>query len=155
VYLSLNRSDETDLPWLSEEVVESTRRAVESLEPPGVTLNVIVVDDPYIREINREFRNIDKPTDVISFSYLGDGDSAEQCGDDIAGEIYISYQIVEEEAKRVGVDPGLMFLRVGVHGLLHVTGFDHETDEDAALMEREEKSILSRLVAPAELEELF
>jgi ssRNA-specific RNase YbeY (16S rRNA maturation enzyme) len=48
-----------------------------------------------------------------------------------------------------------MFLRVGVHGLLHVVGFDHENDEDAALMEREEKSILSGVLAPAELEALF
>lgn len=155
MYLSLNRSDETDLPWLSEEVVESTRRAVESLEPHGITLNVVVVDDPYIREINREFRNIDQPTDVISFSYLSDDDPAGQREDDVAGEIYISYQIVEKEAKRLGVDPGSLFLRVGVHGLLHVVGFEHESDEDAAAMEREEKLILSRLLAPSKLEALF
>jgi probable rRNA maturation factor len=69
--------------------------------------------------------------------------------------VYISYQTIEKEAKRLGVDPGLVFLRVGVHGLLHVVGFDHETDEDAALMEREERSILSRTLAPEELEALF
>jgi probable rRNA maturation factor len=155
VYLSLNRSDETDLPWLNEEIVESTRRAVESMEPREVTLNFVVVDDPYIREINREFRETDEATDVISFSYLGEDDPAGRCEDDVAGEVYISYQTIEKEAKRLGVDPGLVFLRVGVHGLLHVVGFDHETDEDAALMEREERSILSRTLAPEELEALF
>lgn len=153
--LSLNRSDETDLPWLNEEVIESIRSAGETLEPHAVTVNVVLVDDPYIRDINREFRNIDQPTDVISFSYLNEEDPAAQGEDDVAGEIYVSYQTIEKEAKRLGVDPGSVFLRVGVHGLLHVVGFDHENDEDAALMEREEKSILSGVLAPAELEALF
>ena len=155
MYLSLNRSDETDLPWLNEEVIKSIRSAGETMEPHAVTVNVVLVDDPYIRDINREFRNIDQPTDVISFSYLNEEDPAAQGEDDVAGEIYISYQTIEKEAKRLGVDPGSVFLRVGVHGLLHVVGFDHENDEDVALMEREEKSILSGVLAPAELEALF
>ena len=155
MYLSLNRSDETDLPWLNEEVIKSIRSAGETMEPHAVTVNVVLVDDPYIRDINREFRNIDQPTDVISFSYLNEEDPAAQGEEDVAGEIYVSYQTIEKEAKRLGVDPGSVFLRVGVHGLLHVVGFDHENDEDAALMEREEKTILSGVLAPAELEALF
>ncbi len=155
MYLSLNRSDHADLPWLNEEVVESIRRAGESMEPHAVTINVIVVDDPYIRDINREFRSIDRPTDVISFSYLNEDDPAARSEDDVAGEVYLSYQTIEKEAKRLGVDPGSMFLRVGVHGLLHVVGFDHEDNEDAAAMERVEKSILSGVLAPSELEALF
>ena len=155
MYLSLNRSDDTVLPWLSEAVVESIRHAGDSLEPHAVTVDFVVVDDPYIRKINREFRNLDEPTDVISFSYLDVAHTAAHGEDDVVGEIYVSYQTIEKEAKRLGVDPGSMFLRVGVHGLLHVVGFDHENDEDAALMEREEKSILSGVLAPAELEALF
>lgn len=155
MYLSLNRSDETDLPWLNEEVIKSIRSAGETIKPHAVTINVVIVDDPYIRDINREFRNIDQPTDVISFSYLNEEDPAAQGEEDVAGEIYVSYQTIEKEAKRLGVDPGSVFLRVGVHGLLHVVGFDHENDEDAALMEREEKTILSGVLAPAELEALF
>ena len=68
MYLSLNRSDETDLPWLNEKVIDSIRRAGATLEPHTVTVNLVVVDDPYIRGINRDFRNIDRPTDVISFA---------------------------------------------------------------------------------------
>ena len=155
MYLSLNRSDETDLPWLNEEVISSIRRAGEVMDPLEVTVNLVVVDDPYIRDINREFRNIDQPTDVISFSYLNDEEYASRVDDDVAGEVYISHQTIEKEAKRLGVDPGSLFLRVGVHGLLHVVGYDHENDKDAALMEREEKTILSGVLAPAELEALF
>jgi len=155
VYLSLNRSDETDIPWLNEEVIDSIRSAGEAMEPRAVTVNVVLVDDPYIRNINREFRNIDQPTDVISFSYLKEDGPVVQCEDDVAGEIYVSYQTIEKEARRLGVGPGSVFLRVGVHGLLHVVGFDHENEGDAALMEREEKSILAGVLTPAELNALF
>ena len=153
--LSLNRSDDTELPWLDNEVTESIRRVCNALGPEAATVNLVVVDDPYIRGINNEFRDIDKPTDVISFSYLDEKESVTKVDDDVAGEVYISYQTIEKEANELGVEPGMVFLRVGVHGLLHVVGFDHEADDDAARMEREEKSILGRLLAPSELEALF
>ena len=152
--LSLNRSDDAPLPWLNDEVVASVRRVCESLDPPAVTVNLVVVDDRYIRRINREFRNIDESTDVISFSYLEDrGPAVEE--DDIAGEVYISHQKIEKEAKELGVEPGRMFLRIGVHGLLHVIGYDHEADEDAARMEQKEKSLLSGWLASEDVEALF
>jgi len=140
---------------LNEEIVDAMRRVGESLAPPGAVVNLVVVDDPFIHRINREFREIDKPTNVISFSYLQDNGPSPGGADDVAGEVYVSYQTVEKEANDLGVDPGTMFLRIGVHGLLHVVGFDHAADEDAARMEREEKSILSDLLAPAELDALF
>ena len=153
--LSLNRSDDAELPWLDENVVESIRKAGASLNPEAVTVNIVVVDDPYIRGINRDFRGIDKATDVISFSYIDDSGPAPGGGEDVAGEVYISHQTIEKEAKELGVDPGSLFLRVGVHGLLHVVGFDHAGDEDAARMEREETTILSRIVASNELDAMF
>jgi probable rRNA maturation factor len=155
VNLSLNRSDDANLPWLDEDVVESIRKAGASLNPEAATVNIVVVDDPYIREINRDFRDIDKVTDVISFSYIDDAAPAPAGGEDIAGEVYISHQTIEKEAKALGVDPGSLFLRVGVHGLLHVVGFDHAGDEDAARMEREEKAILSRFLASDELDAMI
>jgi probable rRNA maturation factor len=155
VKLSLNRSDDRELPWLSDEVVDAIRKAGKPLDPAAATVNLVLVDDRYIRQINREFRNTDKPTDVISFSYLGDDGPSPDGEDDVAGEIYVSHQTIEKEAKQLGVDPGKMFLRVGVHGLLHVVGYDHGAAEDAARMEREEKSILSGLLAPAELDAMF
>jgi probable rRNA maturation factor len=143
------------LSWLDDDVTESIRRVCNALGPEAATVNLVVVDDPYIREINREFRDIDKPTDVISFSYMGDGEPAARAEDDVAGEVYVSYQTIEKEAKELGVEPRMVFLRIGVHGLLHLVGYDHKADEDAARMEQEEKSILGRLLAPSELEALF
>ena len=155
VNLSLNRYDDADPPWLDDDLANSIRRLSAVLDPTAAMVNMIIVDDSYIRGLNREFRDIDEPTDVISFSYLDDESPAPEVEDDVAGEVYISYQKIEEEAKVLGVEPRTMFLRVGVHGLLHVAGYDHVGNEDAARMEREEKSILSRCLDSAELDTLF
>jgi probable rRNA maturation factor len=155
VNLSLNRSDESELPWLDDETVGFLRQVGRSLGPAAATVNLVVVDDRYIREINREFRDIDKPTDVISFSYLDDDGPAPKDDDHLAGEVYISYQTIEKEAKELGVASGMLFLRAGVHGLLHVVGYDHAAEDDATRMEQEERSILSGLLAPTDLEALY
>lgn len=151
--LSLNRSDDADTPWLDDKIVESIRDVSQSIGPAGQTVNLIVVDDPYIQKINREFRNVDSPTDVISFSYLGDDGPAVE--DDLAGEVYLSRETIEREAKDLGVDPGSVFLRASVHGLLHVVGHDHEGDEDASRMEDAEKRILRRYLDTAAFDALL
>ncbi len=151
--LSLNRSDDTDTPWLDESLVQSIREICGSLGPAGQTVNLVVVDDAYIREINREFRKIDSPTDVLAFSYMDDEGPGEE--DDLAGEVYVSRETVEREAIELGVESGVLFLRVGVHGLLHVVGFDHEDESEASRMEKEEKAILRSYLAATDLEALF
>lgn len=151
--LSLSRCDEADLPWLDGAVIESVRRVCEALGANDLTIDMIVVDDSYIQAINREFRGVDQSTNVISFSYLDDDLPHE--GDDLAGEVYVSYQTLEKEAKVMGVSPRSVFLRVGVHGLLHVLGYDHERDSDAERMGAEERRILSPLLAPEEMEAFF
>lgn len=153
--LSLNRSDDSDLPWLNEETVGFLRQVGGSLGPEAVNVNLVVVDDRYIQELNRDFRDIDNPTDVLSFSYLDDKGPAPKEDDDVGGEVFISHQTIEKEAKELGVAPGPLFLRAAVHGLLHVVGYDHTADEDATRMERKERSILSGLLDPAELDALF
>lgn len=151
--LSLSRSDEANLPWLDDAVIESMRRVCEALGADDLTVDMIVVDDPRIQTINREFRGVDRPTNVLSFSYLDDDLPHE--GDDLAGEVYVSHQTVEKEANDLGVSPRCAFLRVGVHGLLHVLGYDHERDSDAERMAAEERRILSPLLAPEEMEAFF
>jgi probable rRNA maturation factor len=155
VKLSLSRSDEAELPWLGDSLLETMKRVGASLEPSVETVNLVVVNDDYIRRLNRNFRDIDKPTDVISFSYLNDDSPRMQDEDDIVGEVYVSHQTIEKEAKLLGVNPGTLFLRIGVHGLLHIIGYDHVADDDALRMEAREKALLSAHLPPEELEELF
>jgi probable rRNA maturation factor len=143
------------VPWLGKSVQDKIRDLGAGLGPSRDTVNLVVVDDEYIRRLNRDYRDIDKPTDVISFSYLEGGTPRLQDNDDLAGEVYVSYQTIEKEADLLGVGPGTLFLRIGLHGLLHILGYDHVSNEDASRMEDKEKSLLKACLPPEELDRLF
>ncbi len=111
------------------------------------TLNTLSLDDNYImsvtfvnidkiHEINKEYRNIDRPTDVISFAFLDDYKEKEIKSDfpkDL-GEIYICYDVADENRKKYdnSIERELCFLFV--HGLLHLLGYDHMNEEDEKKM---------------------
>jgi probable rRNA maturation factor len=118
------------------------------------TVEFVIVDDDFIRDINRQYRNQDSPTDVISFSYAGDAAPVSP-SDDVVGEVYVSYETLLRDANDRGVAPGYLFLRIGVHGLLHVLGYEHGTGDDARRMESEERQLLLDHLDHAEVEELF
>jgi len=153
VNLSLSQSDDVPPGWLDENTVALLRAAAAGLEPEERTVDMVIVGDERIREINREFRGKDSPTDVISFSYLEeDGPVGEE---DIIGEIYVSWETLAREAHEMGVDPGHLFLRIGVHGLLHVIGYEHGTDRQAEHMESEERRILAQHLGANVVDALF
>jgi probable rRNA maturation factor len=110
---------------------------------------VMLTDDASIRELNKEFRGIDKPTNVLSFP-APEMDSADD--DDTApralGDIAIAYETLRREADEEA-KPFLHHLsHLAVHGFLHLVGYDHETDDEAEEMEALEITILSRLGIP-------
>lgn len=125
-----------------------------SFDQTDGTVDVILVDDSYITGINRQFRNRDEATDVISFSYL-DGEDMIPEEADSAGEIYISCETIEREANERGVDRGHLFLRTVVHGLMHIHGFDHLSDEEAERMEAGERTALAAVLSERQIEPLF
>ena len=101
-------------------------------------VSVTLVDNEFIHNINRDYRHIDRPTDVISFAFL-DGDENKdkmfQSGEmAVLGEIYISFDKAREQAISYGhsLDRELKFLFV--HGILHLLGYDHMTPEDEKVM---------------------
>lgn len=101
-------------------------------------VSVTLVDNEFIHNINRDYRHIDRPTDVISFAFL-DGtegkDKIFQSGEMVVlGEIYISFDKAREQAVSYGhsLDRELKFLFV--HGILHLLGYDHMTPEDEKVM---------------------
>jgi probable rRNA maturation factor len=154
VKLSLSRYDEQKIAWLDDQLAGRLRHIASTMEPSASGVDLIVVDDAYIRRINRDYRGLDRATDVISFSYLDkDEDPPEE--DNLVGEIYVSYQTLEKEARDQGLNPDNLFLRIGVHGLLHVLGFEHESESDAERMEEEERRLLQDHLSSSELEKLF
>jgi probable rRNA maturation factor len=120
----------------------ATKLAIEE----GSEVSVTFVTDERIREINREYRNKDAVTDVISFALeeLGEGE-VELVGTDmprILGDIIISIAKTEEQAEEYGHSFMREFGFLAVHGFLHLLGYDHMTEEDEREMFTLQKEIL-------------
>ncbi len=152
--LSLSRSEASSPSWLDEQLSDKLQQIAATLGQPDLPVDVVLVDDDYIQQINRDYRGLDCPTDVISFSYMDDMGS-EPARDDVAGEIFVSYETLEREANSKGIDVKNLFLRIGLHGLLHVLGFDHQSDADAERMECEERRLLCGVMASSQVDELI
>ena len=109
-------------------------------------LSVTFVNNEFIHKLNRDYRQIDRPTDVISFAFLDDEKNREKIlkskGPVSLGDIYISVEKAEEQAKEYGhsIKRELSFLFV--HGLLHLLGYDHMTEEDEKVMFKLQDEIL-------------
>ena len=121
------------------------------LKPARGAVNIVLVDDREMRRLNRRYRGKDKSTDVLSFSYLDGGPA----GDGTVGDVFISHETLSRDARRLGVTVSDLALRIVVHGMLHVIGYDHEDDDDAARMERRERAILRRLLPADTVRALF
>ncbi len=110
-------------------------------------ISVTIVDNAYIHEINKTYRHIDRPTDVISFAFLDDNPKREELFHSgqmvVLGEIYISFEKAQEQAISYGhsLERELKFLFV--HGLLHLLGYDHMVKEDEEIMFRLQDEILA------------
>ena len=105
-------------------------------------LNIIIVDNEKIQEINRDYRNKDAVTDVISFAFEEYQD-VEYEDIRFLGEIYISYERCVSQAEDYGHSIKREFCYLAVHGLLHLLGYDHMTDEDKKEMRTLEEEILN------------
>ena len=101
-----------------------------------IILSVTFVDKGYIHELNKNYRGIDRPTDVISFAFLDDKNEIIK-GENIPldlGEIYICYEVADENRKNYGNTIKREICFLFVHGLLHLLGYDHMTKEDEEIM---------------------
>lgn len=127
--------------------------------PYECEVNLTLTDNAGIHEINREYRQIDRPTDVLSFPMLsyecaGDFSNLEEDYDDnfnpdtgeiMLGDIIISVDKVAEQAESYGHSMEREYAFLIVHSMLHLFGYDHETPEEAAEMEEKQRIILEEL----------
>ena len=102
----------------------------------GAQISITLTDDASIHKLNREYRNIDKPTNVLSFE-LGDAT--------LLGDIFISLDTVQREAQSQNIPFAEHTAHMVVHGVLHLMGYDHINDRDAAIMEALEVKILKQM----------
>jgi len=112
------------------------------------SLNIIFLSDNGIKELNRDYRKIDRVTDVLSFSYIEDsiGVKSEKIPN-IIGEIYIAPLTAQKNAKDRGNEWGLELeiILLIIHGILHIYGYDHEEEEEKAVMFNIQVSLLHNI----------
>jgi len=104
-------------------------------------ISIVLADDAFVRDLNRQYRNIDKPTNVLSFP-AEDEDAQGPC---LLGDVVLAYETIAREALANGTPMLDHVSHLIVHGALHLLGFDHEEEEAAEVMEARETAILARL----------
>lgn len=112
-------------------------------------LSVSIIDEELIHEINRDYRNVDRVTDVISFAFLDDVNNKEQLFklDEFLdlGEIYICYEKAKQQALEYGHSLKREMAFLFTHGFLHLLGYDHMNEKDEKIMfELTEKILTNR-----------
>lgn len=107
-------------------------------------MNVIIIDNEKIHKINKEYRGIDRPTDVISFA-LEDDKTFVNTDFRVLGDIYISIDKVHEQAKSYGHSFRRELSFLTVHGILHLLGYDHMEKNDEKIMFGKQEEILNEL----------
>ena len=161
--MTLNYEEEVDVSFdfdcetLAKEVITFTLDHEDF--PYESEVNLTLTDNEGIHEINKMYRDIDRPTDVLSFPMLsyetaGDFSKLEDDYDDnfnpdtgeiMLGDIVISVDKVKEQAGSYGHSEKREYAFLIVHSMLHLFGYDHMTPEEAAVMEEKQKNILDEM----------
>lgn len=134
--------NDTDKEVVEQEKLNNyIKYVVDELELEKCEFNIIIIDNERIREINREYRKIDKETDVISFALE---DNMDISYDDfrLLGDIYISIDRCYEQAMEYGHSREREICFLATHGILHLLGYDHMESED----EKEMFSLQNKLL---------
>ena len=131
-------------PLLRRAITEAAMAlSTTALSTRPVELAIVLTHDSAIRKLNRTWRGKDEPTNVLAFPAQQQASPPGSLGD-----IVIAYETLAREAKAEGKPFSHHLAHLAVHGFLHLCGYDHGTDRQAAAMERLEVAILARLRIP-------
>lgn len=112
-------------------------------------VDITIVDDEEIHTLNREYRNVDRPTDVLSFALdEGEKDEPELIDgpeEHLLGDIIISAETAQRQGEEFGHGLEREIVYLAVHGLLHLLGYDHMTEEDKKIMRAKEEEALREI----------
>ena len=123
-----------------EDLLLWVRAALMGREGP-IELVIRIVDEPESRQLNHDYRGKDGPTNVLSFPFQ----APPEVPSELLGDLVICAPVVVKEAREQGKTAWAHWAHMVVHGVLHLRGYDHQTDEEAERMEGLERSILQQL----------
>lgn len=146
--LIINHTQEEQWMKYEQDFIRVMKQCEKTLDiTKEYSVSLIFTDAKEIHEINRSYRNIDRPTDVISFAMMDSENDYEMPeGDNELGDIFISIDAVREQAESYehSVQREVCFLFT--HGLLHLLGYDHMNDEDEKVMFKIQDVIIDEIV---------
>lgn len=151
-----------DAPWQARlpRVREVCRRAARAglavaaipEAKAGLEVSILLADDAFLERLNRRYRRVGRPTNVLSFPALEAPERAAGAGPNgaplLLGDLALAFETIEAEAATSGKPLAEHLAHLVVHGVLHLAGYDHATEEEAARMRRLETSALGRLGLP-------
>ena len=158
IHIEYETEEELKLPY--EEIITTVVNEALDYEncPYEAEVNVLLTDNEDIRQINKEYRDIDNATDVLSFP-MADYDSQSdfdrledmasdyfnpETGELLLGDIVISVDKVKEQAEKYGHSETRELAFLVAHSMLHLCGYDHMVDEERLVMEKKQEEILKR-----------
>jgi probable rRNA maturation factor len=127
---------------LAAQTVRDAITAAGALATPSGEVSIVLTDDASIAKLNRQWRGIDKPTNVLSFPAAKPD---VQGPPPLLGDVIVAYETLAREAAEQAIPILHHLAHLVVHGYLHLLGYDHQTDSEAGAMEGLERDILSRL----------
>lgn len=136
---------------VNEELIGLLTRVVEAalvdhVKYQAAEVGLVFTDNEYIADLNKQYRNIDGPTDVLSFSML-EGEPLQDGSDAIMlGDIVISLERALQQAEEYGHGLTREIAYLTVHGVLHLLGYDHGTAIEKKVMREKEEQILNRVL---------
>lgn len=126
-----------------EEIENYVKYLVKELNLDNCMFNIIFITNEEIHKINKEYRKVDRPTDVISFA-LEDNKDIEYKDFRLLGDIYISVDRAIEQARDYNHSLKRELCFLSTHGILHLLGYDHQTKEDEEEMFTKQKELLEK-----------
>ena len=147
-YLDLESNDK--YKEIIKRVIEQCFKE-EKIEKSKLYISITLTNPEHIHEINKQYRNVDRTTDVLSFPMFEKKEIDEKIKnndfehEDVLGDIVISIEKVEEQAKEYAHSFEREFAYMLVHGFYHLMGYDHIEDDDKVIMRKKEEIVLNKL----------
>lgn len=131
--------------FLFDKIIDKIKEILHIEE--NYVFSLILVDSTKIHEINRDYRGIDRPTDVISFALMDSDDMIDMMEEEKEiGDIFINIDAVERQAKEYGHSFEREFCFLFTHGILHLLGYDHMKEDEEKIMFSLQDEILNEII---------
>ena len=132
--------------YIEDEIIRAAELVGKLYGAENSELSITLTDDEHIHELNKKFRGVDRPTDVLSFAFR-ESDEPEILNQqtEILGDIIISLERAKMQAEEYGHTYLREVIFLTVHGILHLLGYDHMEEADRIEMEREQDFVMAEL----------